>query len=184
MRAVFPILSMAVFAAACGGSSIVPHTAPGVTLSSITVTSKSFVENGRIPIDNTCDGKDVSPQFTWSSPPEGTRSLVLVVDDADAIAGTFTHMIVFNVSPEARFFPEGSDLSTLGPDARFGLNDLSGTHYSGPCPPRGEGHRYRFVVIALDKPLDVAEGAQRAQIDAAMDKHILGEGSLLGVFGH
>ena len=64
------------------------------------------------------------------------------------------------------------------------MNDFGGVRYQGPCPPKGEAHRYRFRVFALDTVLAVAEGASRSKIDEAMDGHILGAGSLMGHFGH
>jgi Raf kinase inhibitor-like YbhB/YbcL family protein len=169
---------------ACAKPQIVPRTAPGVQLASITVTSPAFGEGARIPVDATCDGKELIPELVLSSPPDGTKSLVVVVDDPDAPSGTFTHMIAFDIAPETRKLASSTELTGAGENARFGLNDFQVAHYSGPCPPKGEAHRYRFRVIALDRMLKLAEGAPRAQIDEAMDGHILGEGTLTGQFGH
>ena len=176
---------MFAFALACAKPPIEPRYAPGVThAGTITVTARSFSDGTRIPVDHTCDGNDVPPELTFSSPPEGTKSLVILVEDPDASSGVFTHMIAFNVSPETRKLPSAPDLTAAGEAARFGLNDFGGVRYQGPCPPKGEAHRYRFRVIALDKMLDLPEGASRSQLDQAMDGHILGEGSLMGHFGH
>jgi Raf kinase inhibitor-like YbhB/YbcL family protein len=172
--------------AACEKPPLVPRPAPGVTqLASITVTSPTFSEGTRIPVDLTCDGKDLMPEIVLSSPPEGTKSLLLVVEDPDAPSGIFTHAVVFNLSPDLRKIPGGADLGkAAGEAARFGLNDFQVTRYSGPCPPKGEAHRYRFRVVALDRMLELPEGAPRGQIDQATDGHILGEGVLTGHFGH
>ncbi len=172
-------------ASACGKPPLVPRYAPGVTEpATITVTSPAFGEGARIPVDDTCDGNDQIPPLVLSSPPEGTKSLVVLVEDPDAPNGVFTHMVAFNVSPDTRKLPGGADLGPQAGDARFGLNDFQVTRYSGPCPPRGEVHRYRFRVIALDAPVKLPEGAPRSQVDEAMDGHILGEGALTGHFGH
>ena len=37
--------------------------------------------SGEIPTQYTCNGADTSPPLTWSGLPDGTRSLVLVVED-------------------------------------------------------------------------------------------------------
>ncbi len=169
---------------ACGKPQIIPRLAPGAPNASITVTSPAFTEGSRIPVDHTCDGKDIMPEWVLSSPPEGTKSLILLVEDPDAPSGTFTHMVAFNVSPDLRKLPSGTELVNAGEAARFGLNDFQAAHYSGPCPPRGEAHRYRFRVIAIDTVLKLPEGAPRSQIDEGMDGHILGEGMLTGHFGH
>lgn len=168
---------------ACGKTQIVPRAAPNARFSTITVTSPVFAEGARIPIDHTCDGKDVMPEIVISSPPEGTKSIVVVVEDPDVPSGTFTHMVAFNVAPDLRKLA-GESLTGGGEAARFGLNDFQSARYSGPCPPKGEAHRYRFRVIAIDTTLKLPEGAPRSQIDEGMDNHILGEGSLTGHFGH
>ena len=169
----------------CGKPPIEPRYAPGAGHgSSITVTSRSFAEGTRIPVDHTCDGTDVMPELVLSSPPENTKSLVVYVEDPDASGGSFTHMVAFNVAPEVRKLPSAPDLAAAGEAARFGVNDFGGVRYQGPCPPKGEAHRYRFRVFALDSVLLVGEGSPRSKVDAAMDGHILGEGSLTGHFGH
>lgn len=173
-----------VLVAGCGKPQIIPRSAPGVQVASITVTSPAFAEGARIPVDHTCDGKDVIPEIVLSSPPENTKSLVLYVEDPDAPSGTFVHMVAFNLSPDLRKLTSGTELTNAGDNARFGLNDFSVAHYSGPCPPRGEAHRYRFRVVALDTVLKLPEGTPRGQIDEATDGHIIGEGYLTGHFGH
>lgn len=171
--------------AACGKVAVEPRYAPGVGRpATITVTSRAFAEGSRIPIDHTCDGADVMPDLAFSSPPDTTKSLLLYVEDPDASSGTFTHMIALNLSPEQHKLPSAPDLQAAGERARFGVNDFGAARYGGPCPPKGEAHRYRFRVIALDTMLQLPEGATRAQVDAAIDAHILGEGALMGHFGH
>ncbi|MFO0742692.1 MAG: YbhB/YbcL family Raf kinase inhibitor-like protein [Labilithrix sp.] len=177
-------LSVIGLALACGKPQIVPRTAPGVVLASITVTSPSFPEGGRIPVDCTCDGTEIMPEIVISSPPENTKSLLVLVEDPDAASGVFTHMVAFNLAPELRKLPAGQELTNVGEGARWGLNDFSVAHYSGPCPPKGEAHRYRWRVIALDTMLKLSEGSPLSQVNEAIDGHIIGEGSLTGQFGH
>ncbi len=159
-----------------------PAAPPGVTVASITVTSKSFSPNGPIPIDYTCDGKDAAPQLTWSSPPENTKALAIVMDDPDAPSGTFTHWIVYNLPPDATSIGEGVDPATAG--AKVGMNDFEAVRYGGPCPPKQQIHRYRFHLYALDAPVELRDGANRGQIDVAMNGHVLGDGTLYGTFSH
>lgn len=175
---------LALLAAACEKPAIQPRFAPNATGASITVTSPAFTDGSRIPVDFTCDGKEAMPDLVLSAPPKGTKSLVIIVDDPDASAGVYTHMVAFNIAPETTKIPGGMDLTGVGDAARFGLNSAGGARYAGPCPPKGEGHRYRFRVLALDTMLKLPEGAPKSQIDEGMDGHILGEGSLMGHFGH
>jgi phosphatidylethanolamine-binding protein (PEBP) family uncharacterized protein len=54
------------------------------------LTSAAFDPGDAVPSKYTCEGENVSPPLAWSPPPEGTRSLALIMDDPDAPAGTFT----------------------------------------------------------------------------------------------
>lgn len=185
MRTLRLLCSISLVVVACGKPPIEPRYAPGVGRpASITVTSRAFTEGTRIPVDHTCDGTDVMPELVFSSPPDATKSLLLLVEDPDASSGLFTHLIAFNISPELRKLPSASDLASAGEAARFGLNDFGAARYSGPCPPKGDGHRYRFRIVALDTMLKLQDGATRSQIDEASDAHILGEGALMGHFAH
>ncbi len=42
------------------------------------IKSTAFGEGDLIPKQYTCDGADVSPQLSWSQPPEGTGSMVFL----------------------------------------------------------------------------------------------------------
>jgi Raf kinase inhibitor-like YbhB/YbcL family protein len=146
------------------------------------VTSKSLPSDSQIPVDYTCDGKDVPPQLTWSAPPQGTKAIVVVLDDPDAPSGTFTHWIVIDLPADALSLAEGTDPTTLG--ARIGQNDFHSVRYNGPCPPRGELHRYRFWVYAADYVVPLNEGATRSDLDAALNGHLLAAGALRATFAH
>jgi Raf kinase inhibitor-like YbhB/YbcL family protein len=168
---------------ACKDPTLPGPSAPaGASMASVTVTSKSFVTGAEIPIDYTCDGKDLSPQLTWSAPPEKTKGLVIIVDDPDAPSGTFTHWIAFNLPPDMLSIAEGVDAATVG--GRVGANDFHNVRYNGPCPPKGEQHRYQFILYATDAPLPLNEGASRADVDAALAGHVLGSGALVALFSH
>ena len=172
---------MLVFACRCRGAGVEPTAPPGVTMESITVTSREFSENAAIAVDHSCDGKDTIPPITWSSPPAATKSIAIIVDDPDAPGGTFTHFIAYAIAPDTHEIKSGAE---PGPPARIGKNDFGAVRYNGPCPPQGEEHRYRFQVYALDVALAIPEGAGRSDLDAAMSGHVLAKGVLTGIFGH
>jgi Raf kinase inhibitor-like YbhB/YbcL family protein len=102
------------------------------------------------------------------------------VDDPDAPGGDFTHWILVNVPGDALSLPESPDVT----GASVGLNGFGQASYGGPCPPRLEIHHYRFIVFALDARLDVPQGAPRDAVDAAMSRHVLAAGTLVGTFSH
>jgi Raf kinase inhibitor-like YbhB/YbcL family protein len=109
-----------------------------------------------------------------SEVPAGAKTLVLIVDDPDAPSGLFTHWMVWNLSPQTSTISEGS-----APGGVHGTNDFGKSGYGGPCPPSG-AHRYYFRVFALDRKLDLANGAKRSQLDAAMKGHVTTQGELMG----
>jgi Raf kinase inhibitor-like YbhB/YbcL family protein len=178
------VLSCLLLAAACAckTSGLQPSAAPGTAIASITVTSQSLPGDLQIPVDFSCDGKDSSPQLTWSAPPQGTKAIVIMLDDPDASSGSFTHWIVMNLPPDTLSLAAGVDPATLG--AKIGQNDFRSVRYNGPCPPRGDLHRYRFWVFAVDYVLPLNEGATRSDLDSALSGHVLGAGALRATFAH
>jgi hypothetical protein len=177
------LASLAVLAVlACAKPVLAPRPPPGVSVASITVTSAAFSANSAIPVEHTCDGRELLPPLAWSAPPASTKSIAIVIEDPDVSSGVFTHLVAFNVSAELTSLKDAAALASSG--ATLGVNDFGNTRYNGPCPPKGEGHRYRFRVVALDAPLKLNENAAREQLDAAMDGHVVGEGSLQGYFVH
>lgn len=151
---------------------------------SFTLTSPAFAEGDTIPHTYTGDGEDRSPPLSWTDPPAGTRSFVLICDDPDAPRRTFIHWIAFNLPPETRALREGAGAKGKLPDgAGAGTNDFDRTTYGGPAPPPGRPHRYFFRLCALDEPLDLNSGASQTEVMAAMKDHILAETQLMGLYG-
>jgi Raf kinase inhibitor-like YbhB/YbcL family protein len=149
------------------------------------LTSLAFDDRGRIPRRHTGDGDDVSPELTWSDPPEGTVELALICDDPDAPAGTWTHWVLYGVAPDRRSLPEAlptlSALPELG-GAKQGRNGWGDIGYRGPAPPRGPGHHYHFRLYALDAAVDLAPGATEDALRGAMAGHVLGQTELVGLY--
>lgn len=166
----------------CGGGAGQLLSPAGTAMEALTVTSRSFPSGGEIPVDCTCDGADKSPQVTWSAPPSGTLSFVVVLDDPDAASGMFTHWIAYGIDADARSLPEAVDLPAVG--GASGLNDFKRPGYGGPCPPQLEIHHYYFRVYALNTRLHIASDPSRDAIDAALRGHVLAMGTLAGVFSH
>ncbi len=138
------------------------------------VSSPAFENNKLIPAKYTCDGDDVSPPLTIGSIPEGTKSLVLIVDDPDAPMGTWDHWVVWNIPP-TRSIAEGTVPGTEG------LNTYRRHSYGGPCPPSGT-HRYFFKVYALDTVLSLSSNATKRDVEKAMPGHVLAKGEVIGLY--
>ncbi len=150
----------------------------------IQLTSSAFAEGEFIPVKYTCDGDDISPPLQWSNVPAGTRSLALIGDDPDAPAGTWVHWVIYNIPPAVSELATGvPKTKTIAGGARQGITDFKRIGYGGPCPPRGNPHRYFFKLYALDRELPLEPGATKQNLLNAMKGHILAEGQLMGRYG-
>jgi Raf kinase inhibitor-like YbhB/YbcL family protein len=142
------------------------------------IESPAFEPDEMIPSKYTCDGENINPQLNISGIPEDTESLVLIVDDPDAPAGTWIHWTVWNIDPETEEIAEGS----VPGGAIEGVTDFGVAGYRGPCPPSGT-HRYFFKVYALDITLDLDATATAKDVEDAIQDHILDSAELIGLYG-
>jgi Raf kinase inhibitor-like YbhB/YbcL family protein len=146
-------------------------------MSEFALESSAFQNAEAVPSRHTCEGEDVSPPLRWTNVPEGTRSLALVVDDPDAPGRVFTHWIAWGLDPASSGLGEGEGAPSEGE------NDFGTSGYRGPCPPPGHGrHRYVFRVYALDADLDLGGGASKAELEQAIEGHVLTMAELVGTY--
>lgn len=144
----------------------------------MTITSTAFQQDEQIPKDYSQDGKNVNPPLTFSEVSVQAKSLVLVVDDPDAPNGTFTHWILYNMSPATLQILEGQ----LPLNAVAATNDIGNQRYDGPRPPSGT-HRYRFRLLALDTTLEgMRPTDNRAALNSAIKGHIIDQAQLTGLY--
>jgi Raf kinase inhibitor-like YbhB/YbcL family protein len=176
------LLPFVVLLAACNKTAGSPSPPPGVTPQAIAVTSPQIQAGAPIPPQYTCDGTGIMPPLAWTAPPDGTAGLVVIVDDPDAPGGVFTHLVAWNARPDSREIAEGAALSTIG--ATVGRNGFGKIGWTGPCPPRGTLHHYRFRVVAIDKALTLSEGAARGDVDTALAGRVIGDGTMTATFQH
>jgi len=150
-----------------------------------TLSSTAFKDGGRIPRKYTCDGEDVSPPLSWTTPPAKTAELALVCDDPDAPRGTFVHWVLYGLPATTTSLPEAvpttETLPTLS-GAKQGRNSAGRIGYMGPCPPSGPPHHYHFILYALDAKLELKPGATEKELRAAMEGHVLGQAELVGLY--
>lgn len=148
----------------------------------LTIRSSAFGSMGPIPSKHTCDGRDISPELSWSGVPSSAKSLVLICDDPDAPMGTWVHWVCYDipvsVTSLSEAVPGNGELVTGGTQ---GLNDFKKIGYGGPCPPSGT-HRYFFKLYALDTTLDLHSGRPKSSVVKAMKGHILAEAELVGTY--
>jgi len=141
------------------------------------ISSQAFKEGKMIPQKYTCDGENVSPPLEIGNLSEKAESLVLIVEDPDAPAGTFIHWIVVNINPKNPSFGENSPpKGALEIENSFGKKG-----YGGPCPPSGQ-HRYFFRIYALDVKLAPKQNSGINEIKKDMAGHVLDESYLMGLY--
>jgi len=138
----------------------------------LALSSSRFQENKRLPLEHTCYRANESPPLQWTNVPKGTKSLVLFLtrDDKEI---PFVGWVLFNIKADqlalSRNLPKTASLPDGSAQA---LTDNNNVGYSGPCEPKGK-YKYTFRLFALDKKLDYAGGAKRADILRAMQGRVL-----------
>ena len=148
----------------------------------LTLTSTAFAPGAAIPSAYTCEGRNVSPPLAWTEPPAGTNSLALISDDPDALGGTWVNWVVYNLTTQTRRLAQGVPTNAeLADGTRQGVTDFGRPGYGGPCPPSGT-HRYFFRLYALNAALGLKPGATTAQLEAALQGHVLAQGELMGTY--
>jgi Raf kinase inhibitor-like YbhB/YbcL family protein len=163
-------LAFAVPLAGCGllGSGITV-TAPSV----MTVSSATMPRN-ILPDRYTCAApKALSPPLNWAGAPSGTKSIAIVVDDANAPISPYVYWVVFNIRPAASAILEGQ--VPLG--ARQAKGSAGLAHYVPPCPGP-HGHGYRFTVYALKSVLNLPNGTSLISAWRAIAAATIGRGRL------
>lgn len=162
-----------------------PTVTPGPTptptpVPPFTLTSTAFEDGGAIPEKYTfayaeqCQGENYSPPLSWVGTPIGTQSFVLIMHDPDG--GDWVHWVQFNIPSDQTSLPEAFG----GPDIGVkGRTDWGILGYGGPCPPYGT-HRYIITLYALDTLLTLPEGATKAEVEAAIQGHVLQQVQLTG----
>jgi Raf kinase inhibitor-like YbhB/YbcL family protein len=176
-------LAVAVTAFACGGGGGGELPALPEAPRDLVVSSSAFVPMGAIPVRYTCDGDNLSPPLSWFGAPKGAVSYALVMDDPDAPGGTFVHWVVYDLPAGTESLQEGVPaVDRLPGGGAQGKNSAGRTGYTGPCPPRGPAHHYRFTVYALDKALGLPPGASQSDVADAMAGHVVAWGQLVGTY--
>ncbi|MBI5955246.1 MAG: YbhB/YbcL family Raf kinase inhibitor-like protein [Chloroflexi bacterium] len=148
------------------------------------ISSPAFANGEAIPVDFSCDGNDSSPVLNWTEPPADTQSFAIIMDDPDAPMGTWVHWVVYNIPASSRGLEEGMPaIPELSNGIRQGYTSARSTGYHGPCPPSGT-HHYFFKLYALDTMLALSEKADKEELLAAMEGHVLANTELMGTFSH
>jgi len=140
------------------------------------LTSSAFENNSDIPKKYTCDGGDVNPPLKFKNVPARTKSLALTVSDPDAPEGTWSHWVVYNISPNTGEIIENTNPGTEG------LSDFGKYTYGGPCPSDEKLHHYIFRAFALNDILYINEGPTLNEVEKAVRSHTIAKTELVGTY--
>ena len=142
------------------------------------ILKSTFEANQEIPVLFTCMSENINPPLYFEDIPEGTKSLILVLEDTDATPTPWIHWLLFNIPPTVtqvnqNEIPEG---------ATEGLANNKSFGYEGPCPKYFSGtHNYLFSLVALNTVLDIPKESDKTVVYEKMQGHILENAQLVGL---
>jgi para-nitrobenzyl esterase len=148
------------------------------------ITSPAFADGGDIPMANTRWGANVFPGLAWGKGPYGTRSFVVIMQDADVNfrGGPLLHWTMYAIPAAVTKLAAGMKDPPTG--ASYGPNvRASNQPYMGPHTPPGAKHRYHFAVLALDREIPVDPTLSYDALAADISGHVLASGEAVGL-GH
>ena len=191
-----PWVSTCFFRALCGAlpGFLAVHpasavgTAPHMTSLGISwgmsLYSPAFLENGYIPSKYTCDGENVSPPLHIRGVSAKARSLVLVMEDPDALGGDDRRAAISCIGRCGTWMrARASSARTAFRTVRWKATRISSCR-PGRDPVRREGvHRYVFRLYALDVQLDLPPRADKSRLARSLRGHILDQCELVGLYG-
>jgi Raf kinase inhibitor-like YbhB/YbcL family protein len=149
--------------------------------------SPAFQNDREIPIVYTGEGENISPPLEWSNVPRDVREFVLICDDPDNSGDNeFVHWLAYRISPETTMLPAGvvpTEQLLVPVRMDQGRNSAGKIGYVGPLPPVGHGvHHYVFKLFALNEELGTPPGANRSELENAMEGHIVDAAQLIGKY--
>ena len=139
------------------------------------LTSNAFSHGGEIPRKCGYKNGNEKPPLTINGVPEGTKYLALIMDDPDAmeaVGKVWVHWVVWNIDPI------NTKLENLTTE---GMTDFGEPGYGGPAPP-DKRHTYVFKLYALDYKLDLPNDSTKADVETAMEGHIIEQTILEGTY--
>ena len=175
-----------VLAAAYAAHAADPFALTSTTFKDGTMMPKKVANTGTNP---NCVGENVSPQFSWTGVPDGTKSFVLLMEDPEGRGGAGVHhWVAYGIPPSVTGFAEGE--VSKPSDKYVGGKSTQGVgNYSGPCTPPGTPHHYTFILVATDlDPKELPPGLTREEVlakivpPAPTPSHAKGSVGIVGLF--
>jgi Raf kinase inhibitor-like YbhB/YbcL family protein len=154
---------------------------------SLVLTSPAFPPGGRIPqrfASKLCGGQNFSPPLAWHGAPPLTQSFALTIYDPRGRGGAGLWLwVVYDIPHRATGLPSAPDGKLPKGLGRRGANGHGLRGYFGPCPPKGDLHRYRFTLYALDSSYVAVQKTDPPKVGlAAMSSYVLTSATLTGTY--
>ena len=149
-------------------------------MTSLILESTAFENGKKIPKKYGYNNSNTSPPLKIKGIPQNTKSLVLIMDDPDAMGAVgkiWIHWILWNIAPNTTEIKE----NLIPTGSIEGKTDFGEIGYGGPAPPDKE-HTYIFKLYALDNKLTLNEGTTKTDLEKSMKNHILAETKLEGKY--
>ena len=129
----------------------------------------------------------VSPALAWQNAPANTMSFTLIYYDQDELrqynSADVVHWMILNIPGTANSLAEGLGATAPLPDGAIQVKNASGkVDYMAPGMGCCTYHHYTFQLYALDTSLNLGADATRADVQAAMDGHVLAKATIGGRF--
>jgi len=175
---IFPIVKIAGF--------ILLASSGASASSSLELNSPAFIDGGILPVQFSCEGAGISPPLNWQGVPDGTQSLLLIMDhlpkarlttkndtaekrdnqqnkrpkpEASPKQGLRWYWTMYNIPLSVSAIASGQSVGTLGGNA---VNDNN--EYAPPCS-KGPGIKnYTFHLYALSKQLQLTESENVSEL--------------------
>jgi hypothetical protein len=147
------------------------------------LASTAYGAGQPIPRRFTCEGENLSPDYSWEGAPKETKAFALIIHDPDAPKKDgFTHWLLYNIPANVTQLREGvpKDLEVPGTGMQ-GRNTEGKVGYTGPCPPSGS-HRYFARLYALRKMLALGPGADVKEVQDALEGIVIEQTELMGTY--
>lgn len=144
------------------------------------ISSNSFNNLEMIPKKFGYKYENLSPSLVFDEIPKNAESLVLIMDDPDAMQAVgkiWVHWILINIPPTTKIILENS----IPKNCIQGKNDFNEIGYGGPAPPDKE-HTYVFRLYALSEKLEFNKEITRTALDFLMKEKIISTAELKGRF--
>jgi Raf kinase inhibitor-like YbhB/YbcL family protein len=182
-----------IFSAAVLAMAAVSGAGKANAAGAFTLSSSSFKDGERLPTkmagnnksNPNCVGENISPEFSWANPPEGTKSFALLMFDPEGRPpGGVSHFVAYGIPASVTGFAEG-ELSKPGDKYVGGTSTMKLSNYFGPCTPPGAPHHYTFILMATDlEPTALKPGLTRDEVIKELDGHVKVATGIIGTFQH